>query len=124
KLAGGGSIRFADAAAIREEIARAAPNYDGIQKLSRQGDVFQWGGAWLCEGGACPTPDGRGRLLAIELPELRKPEGRFYATTRRGKQFNSMVYGETDPFNGADRYDVLIHAGDAQSLGLREGDAI
>lgn len=123
-LAGGGSIRFPDAAAIRAEIARAAPNYDGIQQLSRQGDVFQWGGAWLCEGGVCPTPDGRGQLLAIELPELRKPEGRFYATSRRGKQFNSMVYGETDPFNGADRYDVLIHAGDAASLGLREGDAI
>jgi len=122
--AGERSIRFRDAAAIREEIARAATNYDGIQKLSRQGDVFQWGGAWLCEGGLCPTPDGRGRLLAIELPELRKPEGRFYATTRRGKQFNSMVYGETDPFNGADRYDVLIQSGDAASLGLREGDAI
>lgn len=118
------SVRFADAAAIREEIARAAPNYDGIQQLSQQGDVFQWGGAWLCEGGICPTTDGRGQLFAIELPELRKPEGRFYATTRRGKQFNSMVYSETDPFNGADRYDVLIHAGDAVSLGLRNGDAI
>src|SRR5690606_41223384 len=64
-------------------------NYDGIQQLSRQGDVFQWGGAWLCEGGVCPTPDGRGQLLAIELPELRKPEGRFYATSRRGKQLRS-----------------------------------
>ena len=66
------------AQAIRAEIALAAPNYNGIQHLAgAQGDVFQWGGAWLCEGGVCPTPDGRGQLLPIELPELRKPEGHF-----------------------------------------------
>lgn len=118
------AVRFRDAAAIREEIAKAAPNYDGIQHLSKRGDVFQWGGAWLCEGGICPTPDGKGRLLLIELPERRKPEGRFYATTRRGKQFNSMVYGEIDPFNGAGRYDVLIPAEDARDLGIGDGDAV
>ncbi|MDO3678796.1 FdhF/YdeP family oxidoreductase [Paenibacillus ehimensis] len=113
-----------DAFAIREEIALAAPNYDGIQHLRHRGDVFQWGGAWLCEGGICPTEDGRGTLLPIELPELRKPEGHFYVTTRRGKQFNSMVYSETDPFNGADRYDVLMNELDGRTLQLREGDAI
>ncbi|MFC5531611.1 FdhF/YdeP family oxidoreductase [Cohnella yongneupensis] len=118
------AITFRDAAHIREEIARAVPYYEGVQHLSVQGDVFQWGGAWLCEGGKCPTEDGKGRLLAIEQPELRKPEGTFYATTRRGKQFNSMVYDETDSFNGADRYDVLMNEGDATTLGIREGDAI
>jgi len=117
-------IRFRDAAHIREEIAAAAPNYDGIQHLRRRGDFFQWGGAWLCEGGVCPTPDGRGRLLPIELPELRKPEGRFYATTRRGKQFNSMIYGEMDPFNAADRRDVLVNPDDARALGIAEGEAV
>lgn len=117
-------VQFRDATHIREEIAKAAPNYDGIQLLQNKGDVFQWGGAWLCEDGICPTPDGKGNLLPIELPELRKPEGRFYATTRRGKQFNSMVYSDTDPFNGADRYDVLMHPDDATALGMKEGDAI
>ncbi|MCZ8523596.1 MULTISPECIES: FdhF/YdeP family oxidoreductase [Paenibacillus] len=112
------------AADIRREIAEAAPNYEGIQHLKAKGDVFQWGGAWLCEGGVCPTPDGRGRLLPIELPELRKPEGHFFVTTRRGKQFNSMIYSERDPFNGADRYDVLMSEEDGKKLGLREGDAI
>jgi len=124
KPEGRDKVAFRNARAIREEIALAAPNYDGIQHLSRQGEVFQWGGAWLCEGGVCPTDDGRGRLIPIELPELRKPEGRFYATTRRGKQFNSMVYGSTDPFNGADRYDVLMNRSDAAGLGIREGDAV
>lgn len=118
------AVTFRDAAHIREEIARAVPYYDGIQHLSKQGDVFQWGGAWLCEGGSCPTEDGRGNLLPIELPELRKPEGSFYASTRRGKQFNSMVYADVDSFNGAGRYDVLMNRSDANRLAIREGDAI
>lgn len=117
-------MRFNSAQEIRDEIARAVPYYDGIQHLKNRGDVFQWGGAWLCEDGVCPTPDGRANLIPIELPELRKPEGHFYVTTRRGKQFNSMIYSEKDPFNAADRYDVLIHAQDAAGLGIREGETI
>ena len=117
-------IDFTDAEQIREEIAKAAPNYDGIQHLKNKGDVFQWGGAWLCEDGVCPTPDGKGNLIPVEIPELRKPAGHFYVTTRRGKQFNSMIYGETDPFNDADRYDVLINENDAKELDISDGEAI
>ena len=117
-------IDFNTADEIRAEIAKAAPNYDGIQHLENRGDVFQWGGAWLCEDGLCPTPDGNGNLITVELPELRKPEGHFYVTTRRGKQFNSMIYGEKDPFNDADRYDVLMNEADGAELGIKEGDAI
>jgi molybdopterin-dependent oxidoreductase alpha subunit len=117
-------ISFSNAQQIRDEIAVANPNYDGIQHLKKRGDVFQWGGAWLCEDGICPTPDGRGNLIPIVVPELRKPEGHFYVSTRRGKQFNSMIYSETDPFNAADRYDVLIHPDDAKSLDIRDGEAI
>lgn len=117
-------IDFKDAQAVRDEIAVANSNYEGIQHLKQGGDVFQWGGAWLCEDGICPTADGRGNLLPIEIPELRKPEGHFYVTTRRGKQFNSMVYSPTDPFNGGDRYDVLINAEDARKLNITEGEAI
>ncbi|GGG21188.1 FdhF/YdeP family oxidoreductase [Paenibacillus abyssi] len=117
-------LHFGDAAAVRREIAKAAPNYDGIQHLSKRGDVFQWGGAWLCEDGECPTPDGRGQLLAIESPNRYRPEGQFHVTTRRGKQFNSMVYSDIDPFNGAGRQDVLINEQDARKLGLTDGDEI
>lgn len=117
-------LNFTSAEQIRKEIAVANPNYDGIQYLKEKGDVFQWGGAWLCEDGVCPTEDGRGHLLSIELPELRKPQGHFYVTTRRGKQFNSMIYNETDSFNAADRYDVLINAEDAADLNVSEGEAI
>jgi anaerobic selenocysteine-containing dehydrogenase len=117
-------MHFSSAAEIREEIAKANPNYDGIQHLKKRGDVFQWGGAWLCEGGICPTPDGRANLIPIKMPDLNKPEGHFYVTTRRGKQFNSMIYSNTDPFNNADRYDVLMNAEDARELRIAEGEAI
>ncbi|EIJ78226.1 formate dehydrogenase alpha chain [Bacillus methanolicus PB1] len=117
-------IFFSSAQEIRNEIAVANRNYDGIQHLKNRGDFFQWGGAWLCEGGVCPTEDGKGNLIPIEIPELRKAEGHFFVTSRRGKQFNSMIYSETDPFNGADRYDVAMNADDAKKLGIREGDPI
>ncbi|WP_261131198.1 FdhF/YdeP family oxidoreductase [Bacillus sp. Marseille-Q3570] len=117
-------IDFNDAQEIREEIAEAAPNYDGIQQLKEKGDVFQWGGAWLCEDGVCPTSDRKGNLIAMELPELRKAEGHFYVTTRRGKQFNSMIYSDQDPFNQAERYDVLMNEEDGKKYGIEQGDAI
>ena len=97
------------------------PNYEGVEHLTNKGDVFQWGGAWLCEDGICPTPDGRGNLIAVELPELRKPEGHFYVTSRRGKQFNSMIYSDKDPFNAADRFDVLLRVNDANEAWLLQG---
>jgi molybdopterin-dependent oxidoreductase alpha subunit len=117
-------IEFKEASEIRQEIAVTIPNYDGIQHLKERGDVFQWGGAWLCEGGICPTPDGKGSLLPIDIPELRKTEGQFNVTTRRGKQFNSMIYSEKDPFNAAERYDILLNELDAEKLQIKEGEAI
>ncbi|RSK29095.1 formate dehydrogenase [Bacillus sp. HMF5848] len=109
---------------IRDEIAVANKDYDGIQHLKNQGDVFQWGGAWLCEDGICPTPDGKGNLIRVEIPDLEKKEGQFIITSRRGKQFNSMVYKKTDPFNGAERYDVLMNELDAKDLSIAEGEGI
>ncbi|PMC39123.1 formate dehydrogenase [Bacillus sp. UMB0899] len=117
-------VDFKSGQEIRDEIAIANRDYDGIQHLKKQGDVFQWGGAWLCEGGVCPTSDGKGSLISVEIPELGKKEGQFVVTSRRGKQFNSMVYKETDPFNGADRYDVLMNAEDAKNLSVAEGEGI
>ncbi|WP_066369657.1 FdhF/YdeP family oxidoreductase [Neobacillus fumarioli] len=117
-------VDFADGYQIREEIAKANPDYNGIQLLKSKGDVFQWGGAWLCEDGHCPTPDGKGNLVPVDIPDLnRKPE-QFIVTTRRGKQFNSMIYKETDPLNGASRYDVLMNADDAGRLSIIEGEGI
>ena len=48
--------------------------------------------------------------------------GRFYVSTRRGKQFNSMVQRDVDPLTGASRDAVLMHPGDAERLGLQRSD--
>ncbi len=120
-----GFITFKDAQAIRDEIARAAPEYDGIQRLKQKGDVFQRGGAWLCEGGVCPTADGKGRLIPVNVPKRGvSSEGQFYVTTRRGKQFNSMIYGEKDAFHGGIRASVLLNPEDAKLYSIAEGEAI
>jgi predicted molibdopterin-dependent oxidoreductase YjgC len=48
----------------------------------------------------------------------------FILSTRRGKQFNSLIYAEIDPLNGAPRDAVLIAPADAAELRLAEGDSI
>jgi molybdopterin-dependent oxidoreductase alpha subunit len=115
------AVHFGDAAAIREEIARAIPAYDGIQRLREKGDAFQYGGPRLCEGGHFPMPDGRARFTPLVPPDSEIPEGMFVLSTRRGKQFNSMVQGDVDLLLGARRRDVLMSSEDAAVLGLREG---
>jgi anaerobic selenocysteine-containing dehydrogenase len=52
----------------------------------------------------------------------RRPEpGTFFVSTRRGKQFNSMVQRAVDPLTGAPRDAVLISPGDAEALGASHG---
>ena len=45
-------------------------------------------------------------------------------STRRGKQFNSLIYAEVDPLNGAPRDAVLMAAEDATELSLAHGDRV
>jgi molybdopterin-dependent oxidoreductase alpha subunit len=118
------AVGFADGAAIRAEIARVVPKYAGIERLRRKGDMVQWGGARLCEGGRFATADGRARFAVVAVPEDELADGRFRVSTRRGKQFNSMVWQERDPLTGARRDDVLMSPEDCQRLGLREGDRV
>ena len=108
---------------IREEIDRVCPTYKGIAELRKKGDNFQYGGPTLLVD-RCLTPDGKAHFSVVELPEEHLPAGRFLLSTRRGKQFNSIVHAEKDPLTGAGRDDVLMAAEDAGRLGLRNGDAI
>lgn len=118
-------IHFDSTAAIRAEIARVNPVYDGVQHLQKQGDQFQWGGRLLCADGQFPTPDGKARFVPVAPPEEAViPPGFFYLSTRRGKQFNSMVGARKDPLTGARRDDVLMSAADALELGLNAGDPV
>jgi molybdopterin-dependent oxidoreductase alpha subunit len=117
-------IHFDSGDAIRKEIAKTVPLYAGIEEFKQPGDVVQWGGPMLCAGGVANTPDGRGKFAAVQPPEEALPTGMFLMSTRRGKQFNSMVHSKRDPLTGATREDVLLSAEDAQRLGLRDGDAV
>jgi len=70
-------------------------------------------------------PDGRARFSVVRIPRIDVPEGRFMLTLRRGKQFNSMTYGDLDPLTGgARRNDVLLDARDMEALGIREGESV
>lgn len=115
------AFSWRDNRAVREEIARVVPLYDGIQHLAATGDSVQWGGRHLAPGGVFPTANGRGRFTAVSPPELDLPPGSFLVSTRRGKQFNSMVQGGTDPLTGAGRDAVYMSDLDAAGLGLSEG---
>jgi predicted molibdopterin-dependent oxidoreductase YjgC len=120
------AIRFTSAAAIRSEIARAVPLYQGIESLEQKGDQMQWGGANLYADGHFATADGKARFTPIVTGRIRgEPEpGRFHVSTRRGKQFNSMIQREVDPLTGAERDAIFVSAEDLARLGLREGEAV
>jgi molybdopterin-dependent oxidoreductase alpha subunit len=131
---------------MREEIARVVPFYDGVQQFQTTGDAIQYGGPHLCAGGKFPTADGQAHFRAVELPQRAtrsdgvvetRPHGKpdsptpplqysngFIVSTRRGKQFNSLVYAEIDPLNGAPRAAVLMNRDDAARLQLVNGDRI
>jgi molybdopterin-dependent oxidoreductase alpha subunit len=110
-----------DAARIRQEIARAIPLYKGIETLGVKGDQVQWGGPTLYGDGRFATPDGRAHFAAISTRPVAAGPDRFAVSTRRGKQFNSMVQRPVDPLTGAGRDDILISALDLQRLRLNEG---
>lgn len=108
--------------AIRDEMSRLMPIYRGIEQLSQEGDQMQWGGPSLGVDGFPNMPDNRARFSVVKLPRVDVPVGRFMLTSRRGKQFNSITYGNSDPLTGGSRRnDVLIDAGDLTALGLHEG---
>ena len=124
-------VYFDDAQDIRNEMARAVPAYNGIQSLTRAGDQVQWGGARLCETQTesgtprphFPTDTGRAKFSVINI-NPQELNGKFRLSTRRGKQFNSMVHRDTDPLTGAKRDDVFMNENDVARLGLADGEAV
>ena len=127
-------------AKMREEIARVVPFYNGIQNLRETGDAFQYGGQHLCADWKFPTPDGKAHFRAVPLPQMFASIGgeqqvgsvegtalsrrEFSVSTRRGKQFNSLIYAEVDPLNGASRDAVLMNPDDAAQLHLMQNDLV
>jgi molybdopterin-dependent oxidoreductase alpha subunit len=117
-------LQFENTAAMRQEIALVIPQYAGIQHLKEAGDQFQYGGSHLAFGWNFPTPDGKAHFAVLSPSPKELPEGCFWVTTRRGKQFNSMVQEKKDAITGAFREAVLMSREDAEKLGLKQGDAV
>src|SRR5204863_2692343 len=121
---------------MRDEIARIVPFYDGVQQLKKGGDQFQYGGPHLCADGKFQTSDGKAHFRPVNIPTLTptavskrsdkhtSESETFIVSTRRGKQFNTLIYAEVDPLNGAARDSVLMNPDDAAALRLKQDDSI
>jgi len=121
-------VRFDDAQAIRAEIARAIPLYKGIETLRAKGDQVQWGGRNLYADGRFATADGKAHFVVVgtrrggqSADTSTGGDSTFLVSTRRGKQFNSMVQREVDPLTGAARDEVLISQEDLDRLRMQPG---
>ena len=127
-------VRFDSAASIRREIGQTIPLYRGIEALFAKGDQIQWGGRTLFADGRFATADGKAHFIAnaphrsaatsLGAANEAGRSPRFRVSTRRGKQFNSMVQRNVDPLTGAARDEILMSADDASALGLRPGQRI
>jgi predicted molibdopterin-dependent oxidoreductase YjgC len=108
---------------IREEMSRIMPIYQGVEKLTKEGDHIQWGGPYLYKGGQFSAmPNGRALFSVLTPPDRTTPDGKFYLATRRGKQFNSMTFGTTDRLMGSKSRDIIfISPEDAELLALENG---
>ena len=100
------------------------PSYAGVDELTRLGDSVQWGGPRLGEHGRFATDDGRARFQVVRLTEDELGPGAFVLSTRRGKQFNSMVFATTDPLTGAPRDALFVSEQDATGLGVADGGRV
>ena len=72
----------------------------------------------VLDGWTFDTDDGRAHFAAVEPAEATLEPGRFRLATRRGKQFNTMVWSRRDPLTGADR-DGLLMAPEDRRAGRR-----
>lgn len=120
------ALIFKSSQSIREEMASVMPVYHRINELKKEGDHWQWGGAQLCQDGKFSNmPEGKAKFSSLEVPDTSVPEGWFKMTTRRGKQFNSMVFANKDTIQGGvGRGDVFLSAHDAIVYSIKEGDAV
>lgn len=111
---------------IREEMDRTMPVYKGISTLKKAGDWIQWGGPQLCRDGDFGNmPGGKAHFAPSPLPDNSVPEGKFYLTTRRGKQFNSIIIKDIDHLQGGrDRDDLFMAETDCRALSVADGDRV
>ena len=57
---------FNDTQAIREEMSRVMPIYQGVEKLGKEGDQLQWGGRQLYKDGFTAMLNNRALFTALD----------------------------------------------------------
>ena len=80
--------------------------------------------ASVCARAACSRPPTARRASRVVAPQRPRqfPTGQFVLSTRRGKQFNSMVWSEIDPLTGCRaRRAVRRRATTRAALGVDRG---
>jgi hypothetical protein len=78
----------------------------------------------LYADGRFATPDGKAHfsvLRPLHAEHAEHAENAFRVSTRRGKQFNSMIQRDVDPLTGAHRDEIFISPDDMGRLQLAEG---
>ncbi len=117
---------FNESRDVRKEMGRVMPLYRGIEELQEEGQWVQWGGERLGVEGRFPNlPGERARFSPVPPPPMEIPEGHFFLTSRRGKQFNSITFGQKDGMTGAEsRRAVFFSPQDARRLSLKPGDPV
>ena len=59
---------FTSSQVIREEMNRVMPIYQGVEKITKEGDQLQWGGPQLYRDGFNMMPGNRALFTALEPP--------------------------------------------------------
>ena len=60
---------FDNTQAIREEMSRVMPIYQGVEKLTQEGDQLQWGGPQLYRDGFTAMPENRAKFTVLDPPD-------------------------------------------------------
>jgi predicted molibdopterin-dependent oxidoreductase YjgC len=121
-----GALAVGGTPGLRAEIAEAVPLYAPIAGLKEGGDSFQYGGRHYPDGSNFPTDDGRAHFALVKPPAPIRTngDGSLLLSTRRGKQFNSIVQESKDSITGATREAVMISVADAERLGVAGGKEV
>ncbi len=114
---------YKDTAEIREEMDNIMPLYKGIKNLKKFGDNFVWGGDRLFSDMKFKaTPDSKAKFILPDIKCYEISSNEFILSTRRGRQFNSMILETKDPqTGGSDRSTIFINSHDAKIYGFHEG---
>ena len=118
------ALSWQSTAELRAEISRCVTPYAPIANLSMGGDSFQIGGPLLGVDGIFGTADQRARFVSHRPDPAPPVDGLFAISTRRGNQFNSMVFGEKDMLSEENRQAVVLNPADMAALTLRQNDRV